>query len=335
MGKEASLEQWKKLYEVAIKLKEMKPWESLWDMDLITILPSEKEEPCVCSIMGKAGNCYAIGTYIGFYAIHGFFQLAENNDMPPDQLIRYQNNIMCYFGDREELTTKELKVIKDLGLKFRGRNNWIFFRVFEQGYAPYTPDEKQVIKLTEILQHLYMAIKAMEKGLTVDFEGGNTLVRRFDEESVLWINYEAPMFNPEVEYNIPVLQDDVCIQRLKKQKNSKEKLELDIAYLNSVINDRAYDKPLIPRICILADGKTGMLLDQIFITPEDEEVNVVFNIVFNYIMQRGIPKTIFVRDMYIKSILLDVCKRIGIDLEVKTRLKNIDEFLRSFSKRGF
>jgi hypothetical protein len=37
MRKEASLEQWKVLYEVATRIKELKPWELFWDMDLIGI----------------------------------------------------------------------------------------------------------------------------------------------------------------------------------------------------------------------------------------------------------------------------------------------------------
>ena len=31
MRKEALLEQWKQLYEVATRIKELKPWEKLWD----------------------------------------------------------------------------------------------------------------------------------------------------------------------------------------------------------------------------------------------------------------------------------------------------------------
>lgn len=335
MRKEASLEQWKELYDVAIKIKEMRPWEELWDMDLITILPSEEEEPCVCSVMGRGGECFGIGAYIGFKAIHEFFLMADGDKMPTEQLIRYQNCIMCYFGDREELTKKDYNIIKDLGLKFRGKNNWIYFRAFEPGYAPYILDENQVLKLTEIFKHLYMAIKALHKGTPVDFESGNTLVRRFDKESKLWINYGAPVTFPKIQYTVPILQDEVLTQRLNNQKSVKAKLELDIAYLNTSINDKKYDKPIIPRMCILADVKTGVILDQCMIEPKDHDINIVFGIVFNYILQKGKPKTIIVRDRYIQSILLDICKRIGIDLEINQKLGSIDYFLEAFAARGF
>ncbi|MHC1681909.1 MAG: hypothetical protein AB6733_03005 [Clostridiaceae bacterium] len=335
MRKEATLEEWKELYDVAGKVKELKPWEQLWDMDLITILLKDREEPCVCSVMGKGGECYAIGAYNGISAIHNFFVMADSYDIPAHQLIRYQNNIMCYFGNRDELTKKELNLIKELGLKFRGKNNWIYFRVFETGYAQYTPDKQQVLELTEILKNLYMAIKALYRGVTVDFEDGNTLMRRFDVGSNQWINYEMPVFIPEVIYPVPTIEDEVLIQRLKNLHKDKSVLELDIAYINSTINDRNFDKPISPRLCILVEGRSGMILSQTMITPEDNQVDAVFNVIINYIFQKGKPKKIFVRDNYIFSILKDLCKQVGIELEVSGSLRGIDEFIESFYKYRF
>ena len=37
MRQDASMEEWGRLYEAATKLKEKKPWEKFWDMDLIGI----------------------------------------------------------------------------------------------------------------------------------------------------------------------------------------------------------------------------------------------------------------------------------------------------------
>ena len=47
----------------------LKPWKQLWDMDLTRIELPEYQEPFFCSVMGKGGECYAIGTYVGFDAL--------------------------------------------------------------------------------------------------------------------------------------------------------------------------------------------------------------------------------------------------------------------------
>ena len=37
MRNEATIGQWKELYEVATRIKEMKPWDKFWDLDIIGI----------------------------------------------------------------------------------------------------------------------------------------------------------------------------------------------------------------------------------------------------------------------------------------------------------
>ncbi len=102
MRKEASIEQWNELYEVTISIKQLEPWNYLWDMDIVTIILSEYEEPFYCSVMGKAGQCFAISVYKGFEAVYGFYKIADAKKMPSLQIMRYQDNLTCYFGDREE-----------------------------------------------------------------------------------------------------------------------------------------------------------------------------------------------------------------------------------------
>jgi len=336
MSQEASLQEWKELYEAAIKIKSMQPWNYLWDMDLITILLPEYEEPFYCSIMGRNGECFAIGIYPGFDAIHDFYRMARSTDIPPEQLIRYQNCLMCYFGDRNELTAKERQIIKELGLKFRGRNEWIFFRSFKAGYFPYMPDREEVHQLTQVFQQLFMALRAfIEKEIEVDFEQGNTLFRQYDKEKDLWLTFEMPNLIPPKQYMVPILQNDILVARMNKQKRNKNEIELDIAYLNSCIRDKDFERPIIPRLLILADRGSGMLLDQKLLTPEDDETQDVFNYFINYIGQMGKPKAIYVRDEYFASLLSDFCEKTNIPIKIQGRLWAIDTFVRAFAEQGF
>lgn len=336
MRKEATMEQWKELYEVAIKIKELKPWEHLWDVDIITIALPDKE-PIYCSVMGGGGECYGIGAYMGFDAINNFHTMLHRDDMPPEQMIRFQddNVILCYFGDRSELTLKELKLIKELGLKFRGTNNWIYFHSFKKGYLPYILDQEEVIQETEILKHLYMSLRAyINEGLDVDFEKGNTLMRMYSPENELWLNFEAPILVPSKKYSMPVLEDEVLISKLGKMKQNNQVWELDIAYLGSTINDRKFERPINGRICILGERKNGLIINQDFVSPLDDDIQVIFNVVIFPIFEYGRPTKILIRDDFIYYILKDLCDRVKIKLEVKGKLKVIDTFIREFSQFG-
>lgn len=333
LRKEATLKQWEELYDIAANIKELKPWEYLSDIDIITLeLPNN--EPIYCSIMGQAGQCYGIAAYIGYDAISNFHTMLRTTDIPPEQMIRYQddNVILCYFGDREELTSKELKLIKDLDLKFRGRNNWIYFHHFKRGYVPFMLDQEEVIKETEILRNLFMALRSyIEEGLEVDFEDGNTLMRIYSPEDELWLNFEAPIKVPSKQFIAPVLEDELLITKLRQMRQNKGDWEFDIAYLNTTINDKEYDRPVNGRICILADRKLGMIISQDMLTPLDDDIQAIFKTLINPIIEFGRPSKILVRDHYVYYIIKDLCERIKIKLEIKGRLTAIDSFVKEFS----
>jgi hypothetical protein len=259
MRKEANLEQWRELYNVTLRIQSLQPWNFLWDMDLITLQLHEFEQPFFASVMGRNGECFAVAVMEGTDALNDFYQLAENPDIPSSQLIRYQNNMTCYFGDREELTKSERDTIKKLGLKFRGKNQWIYFRSYERGYAPFLLDETQVVKLTRVFQELFMALKAfIENQIPLDFDKQQTLYRHFDPERGLWVTTPASLDIPRKKYRIPVVDDEVLIGRLKKQKSSKSELEIDTLFLNATIPDSESGRP---KKIIVRDEEMHLLSD--------------------------------------------------------------------------
>ena len=53
MRKEASINAWKQLYDITLKLDKLEPWNDLGDTQLVTIQLKDREEPVFCSVMGK------------------------------------------------------------------------------------------------------------------------------------------------------------------------------------------------------------------------------------------------------------------------------------------
>ncbi|SHK05156.1 hypothetical protein SAMN02745227_01385 [Anaerobranca californiensis DSM 14826] len=331
MGKKATLEEWKGLYEMAIKIKEMKPWERLNDLDFITIEFDENSEPIVCSILGKGGETYGICCYRGYEEIYKLFSMIESKDMPPEQVYRYQDCLACYFGDREELNNKEYKLIKDLGYKFRGKGNWIFFRSFDPIFIPDMPNRDEVLEMTKILEQLYYALQGMYFGFNVDYENGMMLVRAFDKKTGSWVNRRGFLEDLEMKFEVSLRHDELFIKRIKNKKPTKVLLELDIAYLNSIFKDEKYEKPLVMRMALLSDRKIGMILSHHLVTPEDKDTDIYFNTLLNYIYHNGKPKTVFVRDKYVYQILKDLCEKINVELKISKKLPAIDFFVNVYN----
>ena len=125
MRKEASIVKWKKLYEIATEIKEMKPWEYFWDMDIINL----SDEDAYISILGHAGETYGISVYEEKNGFDKFKILAcqQQLNISSHMAMYMQGNLTLYLGDREELSKKQRDIIKELGYKYRGKNHWLYF----------------------------------------------------------------------------------------------------------------------------------------------------------------------------------------------------------------
>ena len=133
MATPATLEQWKELYDLAIEITKLKPWNSYWDMDLIAVETKKNEEPNFVSIMGKSGTCTGISVYRGMEGYSDFCQICNDDyNVPATFVMSDQNCITCYWGNRVEIDDEMYSIIKQLGLRFRGNRNWIYFKTFER-----------------------------------------------------------------------------------------------------------------------------------------------------------------------------------------------------------
>lgn len=136
MRKEASLEQWSELYEVATRLKVREPWKKFGDMELIGIRKGAAEDTVFFSILGQGGECYGIVVYEGYQGLNCYMMLLmqAHMNLSPEFAMFNQKNLTCYWGNRAELTDKQRKIIKDLGYTYRGKNQWLYFMSYEPGY---------------------------------------------------------------------------------------------------------------------------------------------------------------------------------------------------------
>ena len=113
-------EQLKELYEAAAVFKRAQPWKWLYDADIICVENPKDKMTGYCSVMGKAGEHYALGVYPGQEALYGFYYIMEHGDsLPSYRLLHYQDCLMCSFEDRNRLAIDDRKQIKSLELSLR------------------------------------------------------------------------------------------------------------------------------------------------------------------------------------------------------------------------
>lgn len=327
-------EEFKDLFDVALRIKELEPWEELWDQDLICVVLPNASEPLFFSILGHGKECYGICCYVGEGALSSLTEMCECDD---DDALYTQDALVLYFGDRDELDKDDYDIIKQLGYKFRGRNNWPYFRAFVPGYFPRPLSSDETGLLTEGYKNLFMALRAiLEKGQEVDFEGGDILLRHYDEKQKLWLNHPIPFKWPEPYYPEVTVNNRAIVDELKNAGCNSKRMEMDIFYLPIPMKDEAVNAPYYPRMIMLAESKSGMVVSAEMFKPNENIIEKCLDAIFDYICRFGKPSSISIRSDYLQAVVSNFCTDIGLKCN---RVKNLPavnaakiELLKKFSR---
>lgn len=335
MRKEALLEQWKVLYETATRIKELRPWEKFYDMDLIGLRYGAEEDTIFCSILGRGGTCYGITVYEGYEGLNSFLMIAmqQSMNLSPEYAMSCQKNLTCYWGNREELTDKQRKIIKDLGYSYRGKNQWLYFLSFEPGYWPYQMDAEEVTRMSKYLQYLESALRHYDDiDVKVDFENGNMLLFSVDEEKKASSLEEAPLPFTAFQFRNLIITDEELLADLAEAPKCKAVLEADILVMGAKVTDKKYIRPANPVLALLGDAASGMILHSEMAEPEDDPIAMLAETVIGFIFQYGAPKEIRVSNVIVGAGLEQICDVCGIKLRRIKKLQGLDSFRQSMNR---
>lgn len=337
MRKEASLEQWRVLYEAATRIKERKPWEKFWDMDLIGIRDGAEEDTVFFSILGRGGDCYGIAVYEGYEGLNSFLMLAMQQSM--NLSVQYamfnQKNLTCYWGNRDELTNKQRSIIKELGYKYRGKNQWLYFMSFEPGYYPYNMDAEEVQRMSVYLQDLDLALQYYDAAnVKVDFENGNMFLFTFGKDKKTWEFGESPLPFTSFQFGNLMITDEELLSDLEEAVKCDVVLEADISVLGASVSDKKYDRPANPALSLLGDAHSGTVIKFEMVQPEDDAIVMLAEILIGFIFQYGAPMEIRVSNVIVEAGLEQICDVCGIKLRRVKRLRGLDSFMQEMQRFG-
>lgn len=337
MRTEASIEQWRTLYEAATNIKELKPWEKFWDMDLIGIRDGAEEDTVFFSILGRGGECYGITVYEGYEGLNSFLMLAmqQSMNLSPQYAMSQQKNLTCYWGNREELSTKQRNIIKELGYKYRGKNQWLYFLSFEPGYYPYNMDADEVQRMGRYLQDLEFALQHYDQmGTEVDFAEGNMFLLAFGKDRKTWNFGQAPLPFTAFQFGNLVLTDEELLEDLAKAPGCDAVLEAGVSVLGASVSDKKYDRPANPALSLLGDARSGMVLKFEMLEPEDDPIVMLAEILIGFILNAGAPKEVKVSNVIVEAGLEQICDVCGIRLRRVKRLRGLESFMEEMQRFG-
>lgn len=333
--REATLDDWMELYEAAIKYKELKCWEWMYDTDIFGVQSIDTGEIGYCCVMGNAGEVFGLNVYPGVEGLKSYMDTLYQT-VPYEDIAFIQSCITLNFEDRDVLDKKDLEIIKKLGLKFRGKKQWPQFRRYKPGFFPWYLEKTEVNYLKYALEQVIDVVtRCKEDKDIVERENEEEILvrvpRRVDGEVIWEDKYIELEFEEEDELG-HIEIDELAVKRLKDSKVRKAGIwEIDFFHAPALVKEG--DRPYYPLVFLAADGETDAMLDM-FMTSDFTGYIKEFQDWFIQLLTKNkiMPETIVVQRKEVSQSIDPIAKRMGIRVQPVEELIVVQEFRRSLER---
>jgi hypothetical protein len=338
-----TLDEWRALYAAAGKVKELAPWQWMFEDDLFGVQNPETGQVGYVSVMGSLGEHLAIGVYLGSEGLDGFYEMHESDgDYVPELLLQIPQ-LQASFEDREALTREDKDVIKQLGLKFRGRQSWIQFRHYLPGYFPWLITRVEARFLKHVLEQVLDVTPRYKTNpeLLDPFNDERYLVRVPKQEGneLVWSDeYLRPA--PIIEHQIKSPLDEVSITATRALPRNRQRVEVDFFMMMTPTREKG-KPPVLPYAFLMVDARNGMInlvdLLQIETTMDDLRGSIPMRLVDDFLEKGSVPAEINVGEEWLYQLLQPLAQQVGFKLRLTDELPALDAarlFLEGFRGLG-
>jgi hypothetical protein len=266
--------QWRRLYEAAVGVKELSPWEWMTEADVFGVQDPETGELGFVSVMGLLGEHYAISLYLGAEGLYAFWNLQDvgpsvGPSSASEALLEIPQ-LQASFEDRNELDARDREVIKELGFKFRGRKAWPMFRSYRPGFFPWFLEAEEARFVAEALNQLLEVAPRFRKDHSLLAPGDESyLVRVAHQEGGTHVWEDEVMEVPPPE---PVLvqieMDPGALENLERLPQSGHEFEMDLFMFLTPIQGEKGARPVFPYMLLTVDAESGMVLGTELLEPD-------------------------------------------------------------------
>lgn len=339
-----SLEEASQLYQLMARVKELAPWMWMDESEIFGVQQPETGALGFVSIMGMAGEHFAIAVYQGAEGLYGILDFATSVARPDPQQLLDVPQLQASFEDRDVLDKQDRALLKQLGLKFRGANAWPMFRSYRPGYMPWFVSAAEARLLIHALaQTLEVAPRLRENPALLNAENDpadETYLVRVPQQqgdTLIWTDQMRRVPPPEPT-SIRIMLDKEVVNQLKQTPQRQLTLEVELTSLPTGIAERGA-RPFRPYLLMLADSRSGMIVGTELMHPEPSLAEMRGQVpmqLAGWLAQAGVvPEEIRARSELLLGLLSPLADMLNVRLRQTDRLPSIDAALDSmFSMLG-
>jgi hypothetical protein len=323
---------WKALYQAALEFRGIEAWTWMYDSDIFGVQDPATGEIGYCCVMGNLGEMFALAVYLGSEGLESYMRVASDLAEDPSEgleAVLEQKCLMASFGARKGLTAEDRQVIKDLGLKFRGRTAWPLFRSYRPAYHPWylTADEARFLTLA-LQQARGTCVRFREDPGLFDPAEEELWFVRVPENTAKGIMWKDAWLEPdplEEEYLPDVPIDEFRLARLRKEAQVLDATwEMDYFLSPSAVQEKRGERPYYPYMTMTVDRASGFVFGTEMASSETYLEQ--FPLRFLWLVERHklLPAELWVAREDAYDLLEPLTSRLGVELLLVDKLESLN-----------
>ncbi len=328
----------KKVYQLSINLRNLKPWTFLSESDIFGIQIPGSEKKYFMSIMGSAGEHFALAAYEGTHAILGFWELSQPDTwFRPEDLLTIPH-LMVSFENKEDIEPTAKKQLREFGFNFIGKNAWPVLKHVKPGFVPEMPEEEALADLVMILEQTMHVLERAK--ISPEF----ILPEEMDTDMYLMRTKTSPgkdgwkdtywkMEPSSIPYQMGFSTHDR--KKISGLKRTNHSIQADIAITNKVVASPG-QKPYFACMFVMIHKQTELVLDFELLSPTDgiyEMYSKFPQLLIDKLLRlKWRPAAIEFRHPLLHEMAQEVLYPTKIKIIYHHKLNLIDDFLKHFSE---
>ena len=317
------LDKWRRIYFFLDDICSMNPWKAFDEKDISVLFPKGTQEEHFFTFFGHSSDDTGIAIYPSSDAYFGARERRRKN-FKQEPVGVLQDATVFRFGDRKAVSKTNYEVIKALNIPCRGHGSWPFFQRYRVGYAPVDVPVEALDTLLDDMGNLMMMVRAVLEGHMDDQLGkGDVLVRYYSpEDDAYYTRFTKTKGLPKPIYGTVTMKESPRLNKLRNAASSGT-MELDWSFLPLLMKEGK--EKVVPRLVLIMDAKTGKVLKNGIIPLSEEPHQFLAAVLENVIDEFGKPSAVEICDEEVEGCIADFCRKTGIRVVKKKRLKWIPQ----------
>ncbi len=321
------------LYELALRIRELAPWQELGEEDVFAVRDPQTQHMGFVSVIGKREDFHAVFVYLDYLGLLGFLTIGSDFEYLTESDLYNIPHLELNFENKYLLDPEDHQILRELGIKLRSEEHWPSFCSCQLGLAPWQLDNEEIEFMKTVLEQAIVIFSDKEriKLLRNALEKNKLFCRqaKISNQGLHWEDHVLYKVTPPT-HPVPNI-DETLFNRVGNIPYKNEKVYFDFQHLSTPVRFPNQDRPYLPIVLVSMEKKSKKVLYSHRIITKDgwsRFVSDLPNYIFQAWLEGGyIPKRILIRSFLLVPLFQALRSVFNFKFRLEPEMDAVDEFI--------